>query len=154
MPEDDQEQQALFAEQRRYMNQAFFNWLAPQVCKQCFFLSEILHCGDNVSKISPVKCTECSFGKNEQNLPYLRKESQKSSYWENEFVEVAKTKQDSKIFLLCCLTYSQIWLIPLDDHHSIYLIKMGKKEKKHPLFVNNDLRGVHVSIVNVCVIHV
>jgi hypothetical protein len=25
MPEDDQEQRALFAEQRRYMNQAFFN---------------------------------------------------------------------------------------------------------------------------------
>jgi hypothetical protein len=38
MPEDDQEQRALFAEQRRYMNQAFFNWLAPQGCEQCFFL--------------------------------------------------------------------------------------------------------------------
>jgi hypothetical protein len=67
-----------------------------------------------------LKCTKGSFGINEQNLPYLRKKSQKSSYWENEFVEVAETMQDSKIFLLCCLTCSQIWLIPLlDDRQSI-----------------------------------
>jgi hypothetical protein len=46
-------------------------------------------------------------------------------------VEVAKTKQDSKIFLLCCLTCSQIWLIPLlDDRQSIYLTKMEKKKEK------------------------
>ncbi len=36
---------------------------------------------------------------------------------DNEFLEVARTKQDAKKLLPSCLTYSQICLIPLLDAH-------------------------------------
>jgi hypothetical protein len=53
--------------------------------------------------------------KKKQKSPYFEEEvSQKLSYLDIKFVEVAKTKQNSTFFfLLSCLIFSQIWLIPL-----------------------------------------
>ncbi len=52
----------------------------------------------------------------------LRGKSQKLPYLENKLLEVARTKHDPKN-ILCLLTFSQIWLIPVvDDHQSTYLM--------------------------------
>jgi hypothetical protein len=45
-----------------------------------------------------------------------------SPYLDNEFLLIARTRQDSKRKVFHCLTCSQIWLIALvDDHQSTYL---------------------------------
>ncbi len=67
-----------------------------------------------------------------QKLQYLEEKSQKLPCLDNEFLEVARTKQDSIDFLLnSWLTSNQIWLIPLlDDCHSTYLTKLNQNKKK------------------------
>ncbi len=52
----------------------------------------------------------------------------------DEFVEIAKTKQDSNYFYKkSCLSSSQIWLGPLVDacqSHVLHKIEEGKKKEK------------------------
>jgi hypothetical protein len=71
--------------------------------------------------------------KHMQKLQYLEEKSQKLPCLDNEFLEVARTKQDSIDFLLnSWLTSNQIWLIPLlDDCRSTYLTKLNQKRKEN-----------------------
>jgi hypothetical protein len=58
-----------------------------------------------------------------------KKKVQKLSYLDNEFLEITRTKQYPERFLLCWLTSSKIWLIPLVDDRSLYnyMIKLNEK---------------------------
>jgi hypothetical protein len=78
--------------------------------------------------------TECKFeklflGKKSKNHHILRGKNHKLPYWDNEFLLVAKTREDLKKNILYYLPFYQIWFLPLvDDHQSTYS-KNGENNK-------------------------
>jgi len=91
----------------------------------CFFLGQNFALWQQKVK-SSAKCNKGLLfrgKKKAQKLPYFeQKNSEIIIYFYNEFMEVTRTKQDSKKKLFSYLTSSQIWLIPLvDNHQSTYL---------------------------------
>jgi len=153
MPEDGQEQRALFAEQKRYMNQAFFNWLAPQVCD--FFWV----------KFCTVLTMWAKFPLWNVQRVLLEKMSKICHIWGKKVrschIEKINLWRSSKQSRILNYFYFSVWPVAKFGSSPFWMIaspstwqKWKKKKRKNPLFVNDDLRGVHVAIVNVCVFHV
>jgi hypothetical protein len=78
-----------------------------------------------------VKGTKSIFVNNALKSPYFERKNPEGAIFNNEFVEVAITKQDSNYFLKnYCLSSSQIWLIPLVDACHSHLLHKIEEEKK------------------------